>query len=218
MSQILCVKIAQKRITRYTRVGATEYHNDRYGVFPYDRVYLINAGDLPTMKRMFKYCFTLNLDEELLSALGQMHASDRYTVTVQSLGRAKDTLALHHADRQLFRNLAKDYRLDTVVVPTKTRKVKHDVIIKDVPNPVVQLDGVWDTIIDYTFTSAIKHFHTNRYVLMPRITLHTPHREVPVACTVCSHVFDFHANKCTPGTLDCAQKICLKNGQKGKDA
>lgn len=210
MTQILCVKIRQKRITRYTRLGATEYHNDRYVVFPYDRVYLVNAESLPTMKRMFKYCFTLNLDEELLSALGQMHASDRYTVTVQSLGRAKDTLALRGSDRQLFRNMAKDYRLDTVVVPTKTRKIRVVESPGDAPTDAV--------VIDYTFTSAIRHFRANRYVLMPRITLHTPHREVPVACTVCSHVFDFHANKCTPGTTDCATKICLKNGQKGKDA
>jgi hypothetical protein len=198
---VICVKIAQRQLEYYGE-GAG---NNRYSVFPYDRIYLVKNHLLQSFSRTFRYYFSMPLDKKLLLALNRMHVSTIRATNVQRDDLAKDgkTGDVKHN----FQKLIPSPKKWTLVVPTHVRSVKY--IKNGVKNGEKGAEHSV-SVVQYFFTKAIHRGQQNSKVNMPRITFHTPERTVPVACAICKNTPSFYANECTPGTYECQQNHLIR--------
>jgi len=183
--QLICVRIAQAVLPV---TNAAEYSK-----FPFDRVYLGKKELAHKIKRMFRYYMTLNLDQHLMTALGRLDVK-----------RVKETKIIRN-DAELEgvavtnkRNYFLDHIVDIndwmLVVPTHVRTIYRRPDLYEEPS---------QSELAYILSKAIDHNH-NRQVQLPRITLVTPRRTVPILCGVCRQVLEMHAGNCLPGQPTCA--------------
>jgi hypothetical protein len=181
MPEIICVKIAQRALP-----GAGGYQ-----YFPYDRVYLMPQELRPTAIRMFRYFFELELDAGLLAALNHLSIAHERKITVE-----RNDVQLQGKDSGKIPNIGhpEAWRL---IVPThikgRRREEKSEAAAEE-------------AVLMYQFSKVLRRSATsNSAASLPRISLHTPYRDIPLFCAVCTKILDFHDNKCTPGKGTCAK-------------
>lgn len=192
--QVICIKIAQSRLP--VSGSGTDAHTYQY--FPFDRVYVTPMEFFPALPRLFRYFFYMPLDAETFNALNAISVESIRTLPVARDDEKSKPQVLE--DKRKFgvlRRLIKSPASWTLVVPThikgRFKKEKMKAILEA-------------SQVMYTFSRVLKGSGSrNRSTIMPRIALHTPHRDIPVACAVCDHLPSFHAGDCNPGRADCAQ-------------
>jgi len=186
MTEILCVKIAQREIK-----GGTGYQ-----YFPYDRVYLVPRELRATVFRMFRYFFEMDLDNDLLAALTLLKVTHERTITVD------------RDDKKLEGKREGDELTDRVVCPEEWLLIvpTH---IKGRKKEDKRESAKEESVLMYRFSKVLQRSSaSNAKARMPRISLHTPYKEIPLFCAVCTRILDFHDNKCSPG-----KGMCSKNAE-----
>jgi hypothetical protein len=168
--QIICVKIAQKIIAhKYESISAK--NPTTYSIFPYDRVYLAKKDQKDIFKRLFRYYLSMPLDVNLLNALNRLRIG--YT-TESPIRKDKYKSQKRRVSIPLGTSI-EDAENWIMVVPTHiyTKRSSNS--------------GQLVSQLDYCVTKAIDGGH-NENVQMPRATLHTPEKEIPFICAVCTNI------------------------------
>lgn len=192
--QVICIKIAQARLPREAKRSGT--HSYQY--FPFDRVYVTPMEFFPALPRLFRYFFYMPLDVESFNALNDLTVESVRTLTVERDDEKSKPQALEDKQKTgVLRRLIKSPASWTLVIPTHIKgRFK-----KDKMKAILEASQVM-----YMFSKVLKgSYGRNANTMMPRIALHTPQRDIPVACAVCDHLPSFHAGDCNPGRGDCAK-------------
>lgn len=187
--QVICFKIAQSRLPK----PKNEAHSFQY--FPFDRVYITPMEFFPALPRLFRYFFYMPLDEEMFNGLNALSVTSMRTIPVmRDDEKFKPQVFDEKQKTGVLRRLIKSPASWTLVVPTHIKGRFR----KDKMKSILEASQVV-----YTFSKILKPSSRNPDAKMPRIALHTPHRDIPVSCAVCDHLPSFHAGDCTPGRGNC---------------
>jgi len=180
MSNIICVKISQRRLKYPKGTVSVKYH-----VFPYDRVYLVPKELNGIAKRLFRYSFTMPLDRDLVAALSALSVAYLSELPVKRI----DNKPLFKFKDNPIKNIIQDDFLNwNLVVPTSIR------VIKDSENARTELR--------YIVSRAVTIKGVNGTAKMPPIVLSTPRRITPM-CSVCANLPAYYAGDCEPGRSSC---------------
>jgi hypothetical protein len=135
----------------------------------------------------------MELDSDLLAALTLLKVTHERTITI-----ARD-------DKKLEGKDAGDELTDRVAHPEEWSLIvpTH---IKGRRKEEKRESAKEEAILMYRFSKVLQRSSaSNAKVHMPRISLHTPYKEIPLFCAVCTRILDFHDNKCSPGKGTCAK-------------
>lgn len=189
MTQIYCVKLKQLRL----------YENGTFDYFPFDRFYLVHKDHRKIATNMFRYSLILRVDDVIKKALNNIRFNSQRTIDVP---RNNSQLKYQKLDGSTPPEIDKITEGDwLLVVPTYLARDKD--IDPESRKPVTR-----KVRLAYTLSRAVQDIH-NMNVPMPTVMLHTPKDNIPVLCAICTHVADYHANKCTPGQSRCRRNIEL---------
>lgn len=195
MKPIICVKISQKML-RNKKKG-----DHPYSWFPFERVYLTPVEMYPIVSKMFRYYFHMELDHDLFRALNDLEVDTTREIFVDRDDEATAPKELGGQRGVLLPLLGDNPKGWTLIVPThiagKYRKEKEKSILEA-------------SRVMYVFSKTVRGSYANRNVNMPRIALHTPFKEIPVLCTVCERLPDFHNDECSPGRNTCGPKTRIE--------
>lgn len=179
--KVICVKIAQRVIRK-----------GKYRFFPFDRVYLTDKQLLPRFNSLFRYYLYMDLDAEMLEALNGLAVKQTRQLNLQRDNEARKGSPGTAQDN--FNGLVPSHEGWIVVVPThvqlRRKKNEHGKWVPDKATLGYHLSRV------LTWTN-------HKEIQLPRVALHTPQRDIPLLCAVCSKTAEMHAGTCTPGTGTC---------------
>ncbi len=187
-NKIICVRIAQRVLRTNTTADYTK--------FPFDRVYLSKVHLKPYFKQLFRYYLSMPLDAPLLDALNQLAITTKKETTVRRDDKRAEGVP-QNSNNQGFRDLIQSPDDWVMVVPTHVKTRYQNA--KRYTNPI-------GSELGYILSRALVPPY-NAGVRLPQITLHTPHRTIPIICGVCKNNLDLHEGKCIPGRPSCKSKV-----------
>lgn len=189
-NKIICVRIAQRALP------ATP--TSKYTRFPFERVYLCENNIVPQLKELFRYSLSFQLDKPLLEALNQLNINNiKETPVLRDDKRQRGTDYKDKRHAFLSHIQYEDVQHWTVLVPTHVKTRYKD--SKNHKGPIASELG-------YVLSKIIMYGH-NQGTKLPRITLHTPSRIVPILCGICRNVLELHEGNCVPGQPNCASRV-----------
>lgn len=188
-NHVICVRVAQRALI-------PEGKGCDYNRFPFERIYLCKNNLISQLSKLYRYYITLPLDQYLLNALNRLAIHTQKETPIKR-NDVKTTGQLSGGAKNIFNSYIKNYQDWTLLIPThvKTKykdKEKHK-------NPTGSQLG-------YVISKIIRYGH-NAHVKMPRMTLHTPNRIIPLLCAVCKNNLGLHAGDCLPGRPSCASRV-----------
>lgn len=195
MSEIFCIKVAQQKL--YTKSGLAQ---TPYTIFPFDRVYLARKEQAPLFKKLFRYYLSMPLDYDLYNALTSIKLTHSCTST---LVQDKVQNQRRYMPPPSFRKYSPNPRCDNAVTNIINIEDVADWIMV-VPTHTYKRNATHK--INYCVTKAVSKLRAHKLTSqgnLPRITLHTPDKEIPFMCATCSNIPAYYAAECSPGTYEC---------------
>jgi hypothetical protein len=185
---IFCVKVKQLQLGPKSSLD----------YFPFDRVYIVPAEQRDIALKLFRYSIIMDMNTVMYDALVAMRYSyvNKIPINRPAIPNPVATTTLPEDVKQFKEG---DW---LIVVPTYLQEVPI-AAHRDKP-PTIK------TRLGYTLTRSITHAH-NLQVKLPTMMLHTPKKDVPVICAICTHVPDYYVNTCHPGSSKCRKWIDLTN-------
>lgn len=179
----ICVKIAQHPLPQTYRP---------FVFFPFDRLYLSKKQDEHLFEKMFRYYFKMRFSSSLLHVITNL----QYAKICKYPRKERPHDFRHHLfDRELSGRI-KEFQDELMIIPTHVQTAYKNYEKKDT---------IIGSKIAYFMSRAVgTGLHPD--IKLPKITLHTPKKEIPLICAICSKSPSYHANECSPGTKKCCME------------